>query len=106
MGATPRGQGQVIRVTPSPRLSLWSGLGQRRCRRGEGDDTVAGVANMWGQVGLELLSLPMLLLRSMMLYRSRTDSAARTGHGAAVLVLFWPAGVISPPPDPISAARV
>ena len=51
VGAAPRGQGQVIRVTPGPRLSLWSGLDRRRCRCGEEDDTVAGVADTWGQVG-------------------------------------------------------
>ena len=51
VGAAPRGQGQVIRVTPGPRLSLWSGLGRRRCRHGEEDDTMAGVADTWGQVG-------------------------------------------------------
>ena len=51
MGAAPRGQGQVICVIPGPRLSLWSGLGRRRCQRGEEDDTVARVADTWGQVG-------------------------------------------------------
>ena len=37
-------------VTLGPRLSLWSGLGRRRCQRGEEDDTVAGVADAWGPV--------------------------------------------------------
>ena len=37
-------------MTPGPRLSLWLGLGRRRCRRGEEDDTVAGVADAWGPV--------------------------------------------------------
>ena len=39
----------MIHVTLGPRLSLWSGLGRRRCRRGEGDDTVPGVADAWGR---------------------------------------------------------
>ena len=51
MGVAPRGQGQVIRVTPGPRLSFWSGLGRRRCRRGEEEDTVPGVADAWGSDG-------------------------------------------------------
>ena len=48
VGTAPRVQGQTICVTPGPRLSFWSGLGRRRCRRGEEDDTVAGVVDMWG----------------------------------------------------------
>ena len=50
VGAAPREQGQVIRVTPGPRLSFWSGLGRRRCRRGEEEDTVPGVADAWGRM--------------------------------------------------------
>ena len=51
VGTAPRGQGQVIRVTLGPRLSFWSGLGRRRCRRGEEEDTVPRVANAWGPDG-------------------------------------------------------
>ena len=51
VGAAPREQGQVLHVTPGPRLSFWSGLGQRRCRRGEEEDTVPGVADVWGPDG-------------------------------------------------------
>ena len=51
MSAMPRGQGHALCMTPGPRLLLRSVPGQRRGRRGEEDDPIAGVADAWGPVG-------------------------------------------------------